>query len=75
MSFDAYIRLIEDLFLNSDRLNPATDGRPDSRPDVRDALTVVYNRATGQPIQLGNLLNDFDFTQAPLPALVLPLDP
>jgi hypothetical protein len=38
-------------------------------------LTVVYNRSTGQPIQFGDLLKDFDFTPAPLSPLVLPLDP
>jgi phosphoesterase family protein len=74
MSFDAYNRLVEDLFLDSARLDPATDGRPDPRPTVREALTTVYDRVTRQPIPVGDLLNDFDFTQAPLPPLVLPLD-
>jgi hypothetical protein len=50
--------------LNGQRIDPATDGRPDSRPDVRE----------NNPI-LGNLLEDFDFTQAPRPPLVLPLNP
>jgi hypothetical protein len=36
LSFDAFNRLVEDLFLNSERLDPATDARPDARPDVRD---------------------------------------
>ena len=64
LSFDAYDKLIEDLFLRGQRLDPATDGRPDPRPDVRE----------NSPI-LGNLLSDFDFTQAPRPPLVLPEHP
>ena len=72
MSFDAYNRLIEDVFLGSQRLDPATDGRPDSRPVVREALTTVSDRMTGASIPVGDLLNDFDFRQKPLPPLVLP---
>ena len=72
MSFDAYTRFIEDVFLNSQRLDPATDGRPDPRPDVREALKTVYDRMTGKPIPVGDLLNDFDFAQPPLPPLPLP---
>jgi phospholipase C len=64
LSFDAYDKLIEDLFLRGQRLDPATDGRPDPRPDVRE------NSPT-----LGNLLADFDFTQPPRPALPLPEHP
>jgi phospholipase C len=64
LSFDAYDKLIEDLFLGGQRLDPATDGRPDPRPDVRESAP-----------QLGNLLNDFDFTQTPRPPLVLPPHP
>jgi hypothetical protein len=48
--------LIEDDFMDGQRLNPATDGRPDSRPDVRE-------EAPG----LGSLESDFDFCQAPRP--------
>jgi phospholipase C len=61
LSFDAYLKLIEDIFLGGQRLDPATDGRPDPRPDVRE----------NEPI-LGDLMNDFDFQQQPLPALILP---
>src|SRR5262249_48791702 len=42
------------------RLDPATDGRPDSRPNVRESLSL-----------LGDLTKDFDFSQAPLPPLIL----
>src|SRR6202035_1490546 len=60
LSHDAYLKFIEDDFLAGARLNPATDGRPDKRPDVRE-------EAPG----LGSLANDFDFSQAPLPAVLL----
>ena len=36
LSFDAYVKFIEDMFMNSQRIDPATDGRPDPRPDVRE---------------------------------------
>ena len=64
LSFDAYLKFIEDIFLSGQRLDPTTDGRPDRRPTVREDVSV-----------LGNLLNEFDFTQAPLPTLILPLHP
>jgi phospholipase C len=64
LSHDAYNKFIEDDFLGGQRLDPATDGRPDPRPDVREA-------ASG----LGDLSADFDFTQAPRPPLVLPVCP
>lgn len=60
LSFDAYLKLIEDLFLGGDRLDPDTMSRPDSRPTVREDLT-----------RLGNLLREFDFTQDPIPPLIL----
>ncbi len=64
LSFDAINKFIEDDFLGGARLDPLTDGRPDPRPDVRDALKG-----------LGNLAADFNFSQAPLPAVILPLHP
>ena len=64
LSFDAYLKFIEDDFLGGQRLDPKTDGRPDSRPSVRESAKI-----------LGNLANDFDFTQKPLPPLILPLVP
>jgi phospholipase C len=60
LSFDAYLKFIEDDFLGGARLDPKTDGRPDSRPDVRENLPI-----------LGNLINDFNFSQAPLPPMIL----
>jgi phospholipase C len=64
LSFDAYLKFIEDDFLNGQRLNPKTDGRPDSRPDVREDAPI-----------LGNLTHDFNFHQPPQPPLILPLHP
>jgi phospholipase C len=60
LSYDAYLKLIEDRFLGGSRLDPATDGWPDSRPTVREEVR-----------RLGDLAEDFDFTQEPLPPLVL----
>jgi phospholipase C len=64
LSHDAYLKFIEDDFLERQRLNPKTDGRPDSRPDVRE-------EAPG----LGNLEADFDFNQSPISPLILPPEP
>ncbi|HEY3051297.1 MAG TPA: alkaline phosphatase family protein, partial [Gaiellaceae bacterium] len=64
LSFDAYAKFIEDDFLGGARLDPRTDGRPDTRPNVRETAPV-----------LGNLARDFDFTQKPRPPLLLPLHP
>jgi hypothetical protein len=60
LSFDAYNKLIEDLFLNGQRIDPLTNGRPDPRPNVRETAP-----------QLGDLLLDFDFTQSPRAPLIL----
>jgi len=46
------------------RIDPKTDGRPDPRPDVRENVSI-----------LGNLINDFDFTQTPRNPLVLSIHP
>ena len=64
LSFDAYNKFIEDDFLGGQRLNPATDGRPDPRPTVRDNVPI-----------LGNLLRDFDFNQPPRQPVLLPEHP
>ena len=61
LSFDAYLKFIEDDFLGGARIDPSTDGRPDSRPDVRE----------NEP-QLGGLASDFDFAQTPRPPFILP---
>jgi phospholipase C len=60
LSFDAYLKFIEDDFLGGQRLDPATDGRPDPRPTVRENVP-----------QLGDLRRSFDFSQPPRPPVVL----
>ena len=66
-SFDAFNKFIEDIFLSGQRLDPTTDGRPDSRPDVREDFVP------------GNLtdpvLGPFDFTQSPRAPYLLPVYP
>ena len=64
LSFDAYLKFIEDDFLGGARLDPATDGRPDPRPTVRERAGI-----------LGDLVNDFDFSQVPRAPLPLPVHP
>ena len=64
LSFDAYLKFIEDVFLNGQRIDPANDGRPDSRPTVREDIPA-----------LGDLTQDFDFTQQPRPPMILPVYP
>jgi len=61
LSHDAYVKFIEDDFLGGARIDPKTDGRPDTRPGVRENAT-----------QLGDLRNDFDFSQPPRPPEILP---
>ena len=59
LSFDGYIKLIEDLYMGGERLDPRADGRPDPRQTVRECVIP------------GNFLDEFDFTQAPRAPLVL----
>jgi phospholipase C len=74
-SFDAYLKLIEDLFLNGERIGGAAGLRPDPRPVVRESLTSVTHPTgsgfTGNSVPVGNLLNDFNFSQTPLQPLIL----
>jgi len=69
-SMDSYARFIEDVFAHSTRLVPANFGNPDKRPYFPDSLTSIQS-ITGQTIPIGDLMNAFDFTQSPLPPLVL----
>jgi phospholipase C len=64
LSQDAYLKFIEDDFLDGRRINPRTDGRPDPRPDVRENAKI-----------LGNLVHDFNFHQKPRRPFILPLHP
>jgi phospholipase C len=61
LSFDAYLKFIEDRFLGGARIDPSTDGWPDPRPTVREDVSL-----------LGDLSAEFDFTQEPIPPLILP---
>jgi phospholipase C len=60
LSFDAYLKLIEDRFLDGQRLDGENHGWPDPRPTVREDVP-----------RLGDLASVFDFAQDPLPPLVL----
>jgi phospholipase C len=60
LTFDAYLKLIEDRFLDGQRLDPSTDGRPDARPVVREDLPL-----------LGDLALAFDFDRKPRAPLIL----
>jgi len=60
LTFDAYLKLIEDRFLGGRRLDPATDGRPDSRSTVREEVPI-----------LGDLALEFDFDREPRPPMIL----
>jgi phospholipase C len=64
LSFDAYLKFIEDDFLGGARIDPGTDGRPDSRKVVRENVRI-----------LGNLVSEFDFDQRPRKPVILPIDP
>jgi phospholipase C len=59
LAFDAYLKFIEDRFCDGERLN-RFDGRPDSRPTVREKVDI-----------LGDLADEFDFSQTPIPPLIL----
>jgi phospholipase C len=59
LSFDAYLKLIEDRFLGGQRLDGQNQGWPDPRPSVREELVP------------GDLRRIFDFSQEPIPRLIL----
>jgi phospholipase C len=60
LTFDAYLKLIEDRFLGGQRLDPATMARPDSRPTVREEIEI-----------LGDLTHAFDFDRPPRRPVIL----
>jgi phospholipase C len=64
LSFDAYLKFIEEDFLRGQRHDPKTDGRHEPRPDVRERAKI-----------LADLLKDYDFSQAPRRPVLLPLHP
>jgi phospholipase C len=61
LSHDSYVKFIEDDFLGGARLDPATDGRPDPRREIRE-----------EEPGLGDLVHDFDFTRPPRKPVILP---
>jgi len=61
LSHDAYVKFIEDDFLAGQRLDPATDGRPDPRATVPENASI-----------LGDLRRDFDFAHKPRAPVILP---
>jgi phospholipase C len=63
LSHDDYNKFIEDDFLGGQRLDPASDGRPDPRPGVRENVAP------------GDLTSDFDFSQSPRAPVILPVCP
>jgi phospholipase C len=59
LSFDAYLKLIEDRFLDGQRLDGENEGWPDPRPNVREEMVP------------GDLRTIFSFSQEPIPRLIL----
>jgi phospholipase C len=70
LSADSYATFIENIFLNGQRLDPKALGSKEKRPDIRDSLKQVQF-PNGEVLQVGSLLDEFDFSQTPLPPLVL----
>ena len=64
LSLDAYLKFIEDDFLDEQRIDPKSDRRSDSRPTVREDADIP-----------GNLIQDFDFNQELRRPLLLSPDP
>jgi phospholipase C len=60
-TFDSIVKFIEDRFTGGQRLDPATDGRPDPRPTVRELAPTT-----------GDLRDAFDFTQTPSAGVIMP---
>lgn len=59
LSFDAYVKFIEDDFLGGQRLDPKTDGRPDPRPDVREDAGAVMRSEERTSISTNRLARRF----------------
>ena len=70
LSTDSYATFFENLFMGGARLDPVQLGEPDNRPDIRDELTSI-TFPDGSVKAVGDLMDEFDFTQAPNPPLVL----
>ncbi len=70
LSLDSYATFIEDLFAGGARLVPADFNNPDQRPTISDELTSA-TLPGGAKLAIGDLLNEFDFSQPPLAPLLL----
>jgi phospholipase C len=75
MSFDAYLRFIEDLFLSGQRIGGLNGARPDSRPVIRETLATVQSGVPGSTdtYPVGSLLNDLSFTQRKIAPFAFPV--
>jgi phospholipase C len=62
LSSDAFLKFMEDRWMDGERLDGDTDGWKDPRPTVREEVD-----------KLGDLADSFDFDQAPRPPLILPM--
>ena len=72
LSFDAYLKFIEDDFVGGRRIDPNTDGRPDPRPEERHESRCGRREDARK---LGDLVKDFDFSQPPRDPVILPINP
>jgi phospholipase C len=70
LSLASYNTFIEDLFMGGARLDPVALGVPDGRASIPDAQQQV-RFLNGGTAQVGSIMNEFDFTQTPLPPLIL----
>ena len=53
LSFDAYLKFIEDDFLHGQRLDPKTDGRPDPRPTCGSDAKILGDLREGLQFRAG----------------------
>ena len=71
LSHDAYVKFIEDDFLNGARINPKTDGRPDPRIQVSilpvRVLDLVWRDRVATPHPGDPIVADLDCSEANLP--------
>lgn len=58
---DSFNKVIEDVFLNGQRINPKTEGSPDLRLDIRE----------NRPLR-SNLINDSNFGQTQRQTVIRP---
>jgi phospholipase C len=64
LSHDAYLKLVEDIFLGKKRIGPTT-----GKVATKDNRTAIQQRDNAQ--NLGNLVTEFDFSHGPLAPISL----